>query len=258
MVPSASESGEAADSAAAPEPAQFRGNPLCKFTGDRCMPDDDGTRQTRDAPTCESASVDDAGSSGDSADAGIEGCRIARADDGVALTTGCLPATATGTDGVSCNTGDDCAPGFDCVEGDKGGSVCRRYCCAGTCETQMSQNSGTTFCDVQRLVDTAHKAPVCMPIKHCKLLEAGACVDNETCAIVTASGESGCVAIGSAQAGDSCEEDHCGAGLTCVGQVGNRKCYQLCKVSGNTCAQGLVCKTTTLFKDPEYGVCQKA
>lgn len=255
MPPSASESGGADDAATtSPTVTPYKGNPLCSFTGDRCMPDDDGTRLSRDAIPC--AESDDAGSSDDTADGGtVMGCRVSR--EGLGLTTACLPAKATGTDGVSCNTGDDCAAGFDCVEGDKGGSVCRRYCCAGTCETQMSQNSGTTFCDVQRLVDTAHKAPVCMPIKHCKLLEVGGCVDNETCAIVTASGESGCVAIGTAQAGDSCEEDHCGAGLTCVGQVGNRKCYQLCKVSGNTCAQGLICKTTTLFKDPEYGVCQK-
>ncbi|AKV04747.1 hypothetical protein AKJ09_11410 [Labilithrix luteola] len=220
------------------------------------MPDDDTTRHTRDAQVCQGladAGASDLVDAGDTTEA-LEGCRIDR--DGVGLTTKCKSAKAAGTDGVSCNTGDDCAPGFDCVEGDKGGSVCRRYCCAGTCETQVSQNSGTTFCDVQRLVDTAHKAPVCMPLKHCKLLEPGACVDNETCAIVTASGESGCVAIGTAQAGDSCEENHCGAGLTCVGQVGNRRCYQLCKVSSSTCAQGQTCKTTTLFKDPEYGLCQ--
>ena len=121
----------------------------------------------------------------------------------------------------------------------------------------MSQNGGATFCDIQSLVDVNQKAPVCMPLKRCKLLGTGECTATETCAVVTESGDTGCVTIGEEQVGASCDLDHCAAKLTCLGQPGSRKCYQLCKVGSGDCGSPQVCTTSTLFKEPTYGTCQK-
>jgi hypothetical protein len=237
-----------ASDAAAPM-ASFQGNPLCHVTTmSACTPDDDGTRKR----TLACASPYDA-------DAGVttsKGCRLT-SSGGSDVSPSCEAETSfAGTDGVTCSGGKDCAPGFDCVEGEKG-QVCRRYCCADTCEGKASQSGGKTFCDVQKLVDVPVKAPVCMPLKACKLLTIGQCATSETCAIVTDTGETGCVEVGQAQVNDSCDTEHCAAGLTCIGQPGARKCYQLCKVGGSTCPSTLVCKTTTSFRDPAYGICQK-
>lgn len=240
-----------AEDAAAPMPPSYRGNPLCHVTDAMCMPDEDGTKRTANTQACAQAYDADAGQTP------ALGCRLQRSSGTTSdLTPACDGASWSGTDGVACQTGSDCAPGFDCVEGEKG-SVCRRYCCADTCDGQTSQSGGKTFCDVQKLVDTKVQAPVCMPLKACKLLTAGACAATETCAVVTDAGDTGCVEIGQAQVNDPCDTEHCAVGLTCIGQPGARKCYQLCKVSSSSCGASLVCKTSTLFKDPAYGVCQK-
>lgn len=246
-----------AEDAAAPK-ALYRGNPLCRIGDGRdgrgansCSPDDDGVSRTRNTLACATAAPDPEAGAEDPSD--VRGCRITRHDGEVAPT--CSMATRDGTDGVACATGAECAPGFDCVEG-ASGSVCRRYCCMGTCDGQSSQNGGGTFCDVQKLVDANWIAPVCMPIKGCKLLTDGECADGETCAVVTENGEAGCVAVGEAQVGASCDAAHCAAGLTCLGQPGNRRCYQLCEVGGTTCKGGQTCQTSTVFKDAVYGVCQ--
>ncbi len=225
----------------------YRGNPLCHVAAtaaetEACVPDDGVEADCQ-------LSVD---ASAPDADLQVVGCRLKNVSG--TLSPQCLGAKAEGTDGVSCQNGADCAPGFDCVEGE-GGSVCRRYCCLGSCSGQASTNGGETFCDVQRLVDTGTKAPVCMPIKHCELFQEGTCGSTETCAVVTENGDTGCVAIGPQPVGESCDELHCAAGLTCIGQAGNRKCYELCKV-GSECSGALECKTSTIFQNPEYGVCQ--
>jgi hypothetical protein len=193
-----------------------------------------------------------------------DGCRLR--DDGEGYAPSCFRAGDSagadrrGIDGVTCKTGADCAPGFDCVDGEKG-SVCRRYCCMGTCEGQSSLNGGPTFCDVQKLVDPApHLAPVCMPIKTCKLLVEGDCGPKETCAIVTEKGVTGCVPRGSAKAGDSCDEEHCSVGLTCLGIPGNRRCYKLCRMEGagaDYCPPTQTCVTASLFQDNTVGVCKE-
>lgn len=236
------------------KPALYRGNPLCKVT-DQCMPDDDGYRRTSGTPEC----VPPASDAGDAA-AADEGptyaCRIARTQGTIAST--CVEDGAgDGVDGTSCEVGTDCAAGYDCVAGEKGTKTCRHYCCTGSCKGQSSQNGGTTFCDVQPLVDVNQKAPVCMPVKRCTLLESGECSAAESCAVVTEAGETGCVTIGDKQVGASCDEDHCAAGLTCLGQPGSRKCFKLCKVNANDCGPSLVCTTSTVFKEPDFGICQK-
>jgi hypothetical protein len=96
-----------------------------------------------------------------------------------------------------------------------------------------------------------------MPIKHCKLLGTGECTATESCAVVTENGDTGCVTIGEQQVGASCEVDHCAAGLTCLGQPGSRRCYKLCRVNSTDCGDTMVCETSTVFKEPTFGTCQK-
>lgn len=235
----------------ASKPVPYRGNPLCRVTT-QCMPDDDGFRTaTRGTAACTESAVD-AGAAETS-----KACRIARDESGVVAPTCRVDGDGHGGDGTTCTTGSDCGAGFDCVAGEKGSKTCRHYCCTGSCKMQPSQNGGTTFCDVQPLVDVNHKAPVCMPLKRCTLLGTGECSATESCAVVTESGDTGCVTIGDGQVGASCDEDHCAAKLTCLGQVGSRKCFKLCNVSGNDCPSPQTCETSTVFKNPAYGICQK-
>lgn len=248
------------DASSGPMPS-YRGSPLCgiPITASTCMPDDTGTHHTSNALTCFAASSDEP--STDDSDAGsepIQGCRLVQTDSDITpVTPECVSASLAGTDGRSCSTGQECAPGFDCVEGTNGtsGSVCRRYCCAGSCDDQVAQSGGPTFCDVQALVDTNITVPVCMPLKSCTLLDFTTCESTETCAVVD-NGYAGCVPVGSAQAFDSCEDTHCASGLTCIGAPGNRKCYTLCKVGDDTCDASHTCRTSSLFKDTTFGVCQ--
>jgi hypothetical protein len=241
---------------AAPTSARspYRGNPLCRVTTQTpeyppCLPDDDGSKATPsgiESCAAPASSYDDAATT-------RSACRLSDAT-GVLLPTCSVTADPAGTDGIACTTGADCAPGFDCVQGE-GASICRRYCCMGSCAGQLSQNGETAFCDVQHLVDTGTKAPVCLPIKHCDLFQDGTCASTETCAVVTENGDTGCVAVGPQGVGEDCDELHCAAGLTCIGQAGSRTCYKLCKVSEG-CSGALTCTTSTIFKDPQFGVCQ--
>jgi len=184
----------------------------------------------------------------------IRVCRVRKRGDGYVAS--CEDETnGLGTDGATCTEGADCAPGFDCIAGDKGGT-CRRYCCSGSCAAQTAHNGGPTFCDIRKLVDfTEHLVPVCLPLKTCKLLQAGQCGDTETCAVVTEKGDTGCVEIGNANVGDSCESQHCAAGLTCFGSPGDRRCYKLCKVDGADCGPTQKCTTGAVFQDTTFGVC---
>jgi hypothetical protein len=236
------------DAAATSAPLTFRGNPLCRVSsGEQCMPDDDGTG-TPLGQECAVVNNDlDGGES-------LSACRLTKSAAG-SIPVCASPANVDGTDGVACVKGADCAPGFDCVEGG-GGGVCRRYCCMGTCAGQTAKSGGDTFCDVQRLLEAGTKAPVCMPIQPCDLFQDGTCSLTQTCAVVTESGDTGCVSIGPQQAGEPCDELHCAAGLTCIGQAGSGRCYELCKVGASTCPGSLECKTSTIFQNPEYGVCQ--
>jgi hypothetical protein len=199
------------------------------------------------------------------ADAAAKGCRIVfdEATEGAYAPRCEAEANRHGLDGTSCEKGSDCAPGYDCIEGEKG-AVCRHYCCAGgsTCSEFSSQNGGPTFCDIQKLVDgNEHKAPVCMPLKKCKLLTPSECSDStllkETCAVVTEKGDTGCVIVGKAQAGDSCDEEHCGVGLTCLGNWGDRRCYKLCRTERSDCGPTQTCTTGAVFQDTTFGVCKQ-
>jgi hypothetical protein len=253
----------AGEDASAPMPTTYRGNPLCHLADDKCMPDDDGysvtDRLANEAKHCADAPPD-AGDAGTSATGHSPGCRIARDSKTSEVAPACDEsenASRDGGDGATCKTGGDCGPGFDCIVGEKGTKVCRHYCCAGTCKGHASQSGGATFCDVQNLVDYTQKAPVCMPLKRCKLLGSGECTQTESCAVVTESGDTGCVAVGPQQVGAPCDADHCAANLTCVGKPGTRKCYKLCRVDSSDCGTAQICATSTVFKDPNFGICQK-
>jgi hypothetical protein len=183
------------------------------------------------------------------------GCRVTTVNG--ETSTHCKAADPRGVDGTACAQSSDCAPGFDCVEGDKG-AICRRYCCSGSCESQMSRNGGSTFCDVGKVASLdPHMIPVCMPVKACKLLQAADCGDKETCAIVTDDGVTSCVPRGDAKVGDPCDETHCDANLTCLGNPGDRHCYKLCRVDGNDCGPMETCTTGSVFQDTSFGVCKK-
>ncbi|MDB5212566.1 MAG: hypothetical protein JWO86_493 [Myxococcaceae bacterium] len=238
--------------------AVYRGNPLCNVLAGECMPDDDGSRLTSGAMPCAEDSDAGAGDAGSGTAIASMGCRIHR-EAADAFAPRCLSTNAdtAGGDGAACKQGADCAAGFDCVVGENGTTQCRHYCCAGTCKGHESQSGGATFCDVQDLVDVNQKVPVCMPLKHCKLLGTGECNANESCAVVTESGDTGCVAVGEKQVGASCDVDHCAAGLTCLGTAGSRQCFKLCRVSSSECGTSQICATSTVFKDPNFGICQK-
>jgi hypothetical protein len=222
------------------------------------MPDDDAYHQTTGTKEC-ATPPPDAGDAGTAGTFRPMGCRIGRNLVTGGFSTSCDPTgPLAGGDGTACETGADCAAGFDCISGgDKGTKTCRHYCCAGTCKDHPSQSGGATFCDVQGLVDVNQMAPVCMPLKRCKLLGTGECASNETCAVVTEGGDTGCVTVGDQQVGADCDADHCAAGLTCLGKAGARKCFKLCKVSSNDCGAAEICATSTVFKDPNFGICQK-
>ena len=232
------------------------GSPLCAMAADKCLPDDDGkSAPAYTAATCAEAPELDGGASDD---APARACRIVEDDGKYVPKCEAASADRSGVDGVSCSKSSDCAPGFDCVDGEKG-PVCRRYCCSGSCEGKPSQNGGATFCDVQTLVDYRHdnvKAPVCMPVKTCKLLRDGECSDHETCAVINEKGVTGCVARGPAKAGESCDTEHCASDLTCLGSPGDRRCYKLCRVDGSDCGPMQTCTTGSVFQDTTFGVCK--
>jgi hypothetical protein len=245
-----------ATDAGAPKAPEYRGNPLCHAEKTSCMPDDDGYQRSPTNIECATPvpATPDAGAQNDFAS---KGCRIRRDSETGAIAPYCFDnAAPSGGDGATCEIGEDCAPGFDCVAGEKGTKTCRHYCCSGTCKGNMA-NGGATFCDVQSLVDVNQKAPVCMPLKRCtKLLGTTECAQNESCTVVTEDGDTGCVVVGDKQVGESCDESHCAAKLTCLGQPGARKCFKLCKVSGSDCPGTQTCLTSAAFQDADFGICQ--
>jgi hypothetical protein len=182
-------------------------------------------------------------------------CRVQPATsisaNGMGLAPVCSVA-GTGGDGDACKASTDCAARFDCV----GNGECRHYCCGGNAQCGSDQ-----FCDVQPLaVATTTKVPVCMPITPsggCALLEKTPCPGGETCAIVRDDGTTGCVESGPQGVGQSCETDHCKAGLVCLGAPNARQCYGLCSTKSSACTAPETCQGgLPLFQDPSVGICR--
>jgi hypothetical protein len=231
-------------------PSQIAGSPLCNaamWMG--CYPDD--LYVSRDKDCGQGASSSDASSSADNTSA--VACHVQSSPGGDSVGPTCL-AAGTGADGSPCNAPTDCSPGLECVAQ----GVCRRYCCAGDCSSQNE------FCDIQALAsDQGTNVPVCMPIRGCGLLDqptdAGTCNANQTCSVVRNNGATSCVAVGTGQAGDSCDTANCDDGLVCFGSSGQRRCYVLCHMSGGSpeCSHKQSCKGgLPLFPTPGVGICQ--
>jgi hypothetical protein len=74
--------------------------------------------------------------------------------------------------------------------------------------------------------------------------------------VVRDDGETSCVEIGNAAAGQACDTDRCGPGLACLGVPGSRRCFQLCRTANPAaCSAPQVCKGgKPLFSDG-YGIC---
>lgn len=240
-------------------PTPNLGNPLCLgsntdagFYGQGCTPDSP-------VPVSMCLQAPDGGTydpDGGYADASLA-CRVEPSTSVSSNGLGIAPLCAVagdGKDGALCKLGTDCAAGFDCV-GSLGTGVCRRYCCAGNGSCPLHDQ----FCDIQALAKaSATKIPVCMPIVPCALLaDAASCPMNTTCGVVRETGETSCVETGNAQAGDSCETEHCKAGLVCLGTAGARQCFTLCSTSKAVCTAPATCQGgLPLFQDPSVGVCR--
>ena len=180
-------------------------------------------------------------------------CRLQAADAAASSVAPACVAAGPGGDGSWCKTSSECAASYDCV----GAGTCQHYCCGGNTECVTSE-----FCDVQPTTQTPDLVvPVCMPIQSCNLLaQPSSCPQGQTCSVVRENGLTGCVAIGTQQVGEPCDQAHCAAGLACLGTPGERECYQLCHTANpsecassqqTTCTGGL-----PLFPDPSVGICQ--
>ena len=221
------------------------GSPLCNVSHfPACLPDDDWNASFCTPPHPPYDGGLDAG------DAAAVACHVrAIASDGGTLIGPQCRLAGKSSDGQGCLTSEDCAGGFECV-GSPG--VCRHYCCAGKC------GPVDEFCDIETDVDNL-KVPVCALIKPCKVLGGSTeCAEGETCSIVTDMGATSCVTAGPAKVDQACEVSNCGVNLTCLGQLGARKCFALCdaahpcRVSGQTCLSS----PPVLFRQMGLGVCQ--
>ncbi len=271
--------GASPDAAGSPPP--ITGNPLCNYgfantASHTCSPDSVPAEWqcTADAGAFVEASAlpepqadsgapsgDDGGGGGTASDAGAaatidagpQSCHVVQvsaADGSTSSSQACL-ANGPGNEGDQCQVSTDCAATYECV-GMPG--QCRHYCCDGNsvCSTTYT----ASFCDVQSVVSGKFDVPVCMPISGCSLF--GKCPPTQTCAVVKDDGTTSCVTIGTAQVGEACDETHCAAGLTCLGNDGSRTCFELCHVdSPADCPSGTTCTgSAQLFKDPQFGICQ--
>jgi hypothetical protein len=227
------------------------GSPLCNASLPGCHPDDSSPANAAECGMAASNGAADASGAFDNAQLA---CRVQPASRDAGAQPACSPS-GTGTDGMSCNGASDCAPGYECT----GYGTCRHYCCAGDCTNENE------FCDIQPMVDSATKVPVCMPIHSCGLLDqsssAGPCLTRSqtTCAVVRENGATSCVGVGQGQAGDECDTDHCQRGLVCLGTSGNRSCYLLCHTTqaNNECTSAKeMCKGGLPLFPFGIGICQ--
>lgn len=240
-------------------------SPLCKRPVESCA---------LDAVTCVEAVADAGPRSGGDASVSDAAVRDAGASDSGATDADATPPSPSalrctadaretacelagaGADGDTCGRDRDCAAGFACTRaagmGAKEGQ-CRRYCCAGSCTADATGKK--FFCDVQAKTEGVLPAPVCMPVRPCRLLQQGACETGETCSPVI-QGSSSCVAVGGATEGMSCDEDHCADGFVCLGAPGARKCKRLCHDSLRPCPTGAQCVGGYPYFDEDgFGVC---
>lgn len=222
------------------QPAPLARASLC--TGS-CSPDDP------------KACYGDAGSG----DGGPEGCRVVLGVNQHTETD--CSKSGQGISGASCTSGGDCAAGYECV----GTGTCRRYCCDESTCGALSNNYDTYFCDIaSEHASTGAVVPVCNAVTKCSLF-TDSCGMNQACTIVEidATADAGpttnyvatCAGLGEAKINESCETEHCGLGLACIGPIGQRTCQELCD-SQHPCPQSLTCKTNSqALAQFKVGVC---
>jgi hypothetical protein len=163
----------------------------------------------------------------------------------------------------TCTHSTECSPGYECVAG----GTCRHYCCSGN--SACSENQ---FCDAQPMAESPGTlVPVCLAQQTCVLLNDGTCPATEQCSVVRDDGATSCVALGTAQEGQPCEQEHCARTLVCLGPQGSdpttglsmRRCQQLCligdpmgcKSTGGRCI-GALPLFPNPFPNPAVGICQ--
>jgi len=224
-------------------PKDGRGNPLCNATTASCFPDDERPLQCNFA---------DAG-----ADAGAHACRVAQTSSTPMCST---PSVDAKGENASCMTGADCVAGFECVGLP---SACRHYCCdETTCDAYGKLTQRQLFCDVQPLASYGKKmVPVCQQVVPCNLHNTlqnnDTCGPNEQCSIVKVNmvATTSCVAKGTAIAGDDCTQQHCAAGLVCVGAPAT--CHQLCDPKMPGCGASETCfNQWPVLSSQGVGFCQ--
>lgn len=241
----ASEGGDVA--AAQPQASTYSGSPLCNASAASvCYPDNPTTAQNCHTAPDGGAYDPDAGY----ADAGVA-CHIGSTDAGPQPQ---CSSSGPNQEGASCHLSSDCTVGDECV-GDPG--ICRHYCCLG-----VSVCSSSEFCDIRpKAQDPSTQVPVCIPLRPCGLIDewsdAGECPALETCAVARIdTGATSCVPTGGAAEGESCQTDHCAAGLVCLGVT----CFKLCHTAvPKECSADQTCKASLpIFPNPLVGVCQTA
>jgi hypothetical protein len=197
---------------------------------------------------------------GGAGDGGYQACHVVLGVN-QQTDTDCTKA-GQGIEGASCTSGGDCAPGYECV----GTGTCRRYCCDESTCGALSTQYDTYFCDVaQEHASTGAVVPVCNAVTKCQLF-TDSCGMGQACTIVeidsmnvdagpTTNYVATCAGLGDAKIDDSCETQHCGLGLACIGPVGQRTCQELCD-SQHPCPQSLSCKTSSqALAQFKVGVC---
>jgi hypothetical protein len=238
----------------APPQAPVLGSPLCNATYSTCFPDDPKTAHANWCLLAPDGGVYSAAAPYDNAQLA---CHVQPAFNAAGVAPQCtLAGTLTDVSSRPCGAPTDCASGFECILG----GTCRHYCCGGECFDP------TEFCDIQQTVGSPSiKVPVCMPVHGCGLLDqpsdAGACLPGQTCAVVRVdNGATSCVKVGSSNAGDECDKEHCASGLVCLGTPGDRHCYKLCHTapgSADCAASRQTCKGgLPLFPLPGIGICE--
>ena len=164
----------------------------------------------------------------DGGDAATESCRVVLGA-GQQTSSECVKS-GQGLDGASCTSGADCAPGFECV----GTGQCRHYCCDDTaCSALTNTTYNTYYCDLaSEHASPGAVVPACEVVKDCQLFGMDQCGAGQACTIVEIEGGKSfvatCADVGEGALGDSCETQHCGSGLACIGAIGQRTCQQLC------------------------------
>lgn len=220
-------SGSATD-AGATHDASGLAPPNASSAGYRAACGDMSVCNPDDARGCMQSASTDAGTpdSGDPTDGGALACRALSDGDHAR----CAPA-GPASEGATCVDVGGCAAGLACIE-----QRCTPTCCArsSTCGAGaacvLAPSGGQAF----------PWLPVCAPLRTCVFETPSPCPTGTQCGFGEDEGVRGCVRVGTAAEGASCESTPCATGLACVGAGSLRRCATLC--TPNT--RGAPCRGT--------------